>query len=150
MRVLQKIIGLVILVSLMSCFTSPAQAAPAIPEIYDVEGVIVSIAWHPRKLIRKAEPGISGTLGIDFYAPARYVVSLTQAEVENKSPWADKAKAKSPDYQCGFSVVIYHKEGDGFLKPGMRIKLTRYQVLGDEGGTWYDLDKLEILAPKSE
>jgi hypothetical protein len=102
----------------------------------------------------KAIPGLSGTLGIDRTFPARYGLEitdyqgLTAADVWNLvDAFGGVRPAEAGDKLPERLVIsITHKDPQA-IKPGMRIRIVGYRVMGDEGGTWTEHKQLEILAP---
>ncbi|NES67555.1 MAG: hypothetical protein F6K24_21095 [Okeania sp. SIO2D1] len=104
----------------------------------NIEGVIKSAVWHPESFIRGI-PMMSGTLGVDRTIPAHYMVQLESIVVSD-----------SEDYRrlllnSGDVISLSHAEDDGFLKAGMKIRISGLMQLGDEGGYDTFFDKIEIL-----
>jgi len=135
--------------SLLFCFVvSCAVAAPMlpVPEV-DIEGLIAVISWNPQ-VTEKGVYGMSGSLGGDRTFPAHYQVELVDCNVsfssgENDDPgsWQHFKTGRHEKY----SLTLNHPQDDGFLKPGMRIKVIGYNRSGDEGGIWTSFKKIEFL-----
>lgn len=83
-----------------------------------------------------------GSARQDRTFPAHYKVKLANIIVP------PTAHEQYPFYKNGDStnVRLNHEEDDGYLKPGMRIKITDYQRGGDEGGEWSRFKGVEILS----
>lgn len=147
-RVFHKTIWAVLLwVSLLL----PLRGAPLPPAgIADIEGTIEKATWKPGKKL-KAIKGMSGSAGRDRTLPAHFVIVLNnfsgptdkQAAMMNSFVGAAKsgeAKGAGPS-----RLTVWINSSDpSFLKPGMRIRISRYTVTGDEGGTWAHHDGVQI------
>jgi len=106
-----------------------------------IEGTVVEVSWIPLKTA-KGIPGMFGSARRDRTFPAHYKVKLANIVV------SETAHEQYPFYKNGASanVSLNHEEDDGYLKPGMRIKITDYQQGGDEGGEWSRFKGVEILS----
>ena len=127
----------------LSC--ASALASPAIPITYTVSGTIDDVAWYPRKLIRKGVPDMSGSLGFDKYAPARYKVTLSSIEFEEPKDDFSRARVAQLRKSKTLTLTLRHEKNDGFLVKDMRIRIIDYKIEGDEGGTWHSFESVEIL-----
>jgi hypothetical protein len=127
-----------------------APMAPVGPA--DIEGTIEEVSWKEKQEIKgvsvkvggKMVP-VSGSLGVDRTIKAQYNVILTDTVVEKPDSEKDKLYYKSFPSGGRAAVTVYHDADDGYLKKGMRIKVSGYTVGGDEGGVWSSYTKVKIL-----
>ncbi|PKL46509.1 MAG: hypothetical protein CVV42_16205 [Candidatus Riflebacteria bacterium HGW-Riflebacteria-2] len=116
------------------------KASPMAPQPeLDVEGLIAVIEWVPERT-EKGVWGMSGSLGGDRTFPAHYFVELVDCNVAVADGEIEPADGSMPWLKLGkqekYSVSLNHPADDGFLKRGMRIKISGYHTSGDEGGIW--------------
>ena len=121
--------------------------SPAIPTTYTLTGTIDDVSWHPRKLVRKGIPDMSGSLGYDKYAPARYVVKLSNVEFGEAKDEFSRAEVEKLKNAETLTLTLRHEKDDGFLAVNMRITIVDYTTEGDEGGYWHSFKKIDILEP---
>jgi len=136
-----------LLIVLSGYAVSPAAPVPAIGPM-TIEGVIETLVWTPETFVKgkgvwrngKWFP-CSGTLGRDRTRPARYRVTLTDTKVESL-PGADRSRS----FKSGSTITVFiaHPSDDGYLKKGMKIRISGYTVRGDEGGDWYSFSAVTI------
>lgn len=99
-----------------------------------IEGTIVEISWHPERALG----------GENYYWPARYEVVLNDTIVGGDSEINSKKNFLFKGGEVG-TLWINHKNDDGFLKQGMRIKVYGYRLGGDEYGDWSNFEKIDII-----
>lgn len=128
-----------------------AAPLPPMPAV-TLTGVIEKVVWVDARKV-KGKPGFSGSLGRDRVFPAHYVVTLRDYTLPksvavgrlNNLVGARTAKADDPSVTPPRLTVWINSGERGQLQPGMRIRLKRYVITGDEGGTWVEHDPVEIM-----
>lgn len=118
----------------------------------DVTGMVAEMTWVPEQKV-KGRPGFSGSLCCDRIRPAHFLVKLidyegvtseTAIRMTELINWEALEGMKQKASYSFVLIKISHNDGE-FIKKGMKIKISGYTVSGDEGGTWTEYNKLEIL-----
>lgn len=123
---------------LLAVLCSPAYSAPMPPVgPVSIEGTIRSIEWSPAR-VAKGIPGMSGSAGHDRTFPARYRITLKDVRVTGVNTASFQGKET-------VAIELPHQADDGYLRTGMRIRVTDYSERGDEGGTWTRFGDIRIL-----
>lgn len=118
----------------------------------DVTGLISEIIWIPEQKI-KGQTGMSGSAGHDRLNPAHFLVTLsnyvgvtseTAVMMTRYLNWT-AVKGHDPLYRPSFILIQINPSDKNALKKGLKIRVTGYEVRGDEGGTWTSYKSVEIL-----
>lgn len=148
---MKSTIKIIIFLYFLFFFSEKNWGVPIPEEKHDIEGIISEIKWYPSKFIRGI-PGMSGSAGQDRIMPAHYIIKLINYEGINSKDalritkyimwdaFIDKENNKLP-----FVLLKINHKSKYYLKKGMRIRVTRYTVRGDEGGTYTYYESIEIL-----
>ncbi len=130
-----------------------ATAAPLRPlGPVEVTGLISEIIWVPEQKI-KGQTGMSGSAGHDRLNPAHFLVTLSNYEgvtPENAVMMTrylnlNALKGYEPQNRPSFILLKINHSDKNALKKGLKIRVTGYEVRGDEGGTWTSYKSVEIL-----
>lgn len=145
-------VGIVLMVILF--FTSLIIAVPLPPNgPFEISGKIVELKWYPEKAV-KGIPGMSGSAGKDRKFPAHYIVQLTDykgvdpQKAREISMYVDYSNSIKNDTSAVVTLMINHNN-KRYLKKGMTILISGYNVRGDEGGIWTYYTSLNILKHNS-
>jgi hypothetical protein len=127
-------------------------AAPLPPmKPVTVTGTIVEAKWVAEREV-KGSPGMSGSLGHDRKFPAHFIIGLkdldgvTTEAAARMTGLLGSQSALSQGMKSAPMVLLLNDDNKDHLKAEKRIRVTNYQVSGDEGGTWTKYDKVEILS----
>jgi len=136
-----------ILTALIIYFVILSSSALAAPRLgygpMTIEGTITEISWSPERSVKK-EPGVLGPPCENRFTWARYEVVLNDTIVDGDSEINSKINFLFKGGEVG-TLWIDHKNDDGFLKQGMRIKVYDYRLDGDECKDWSSFEKIDII-----
>jgi hypothetical protein len=121
----------------------------------DITGTVSEIKWLPEEKV-KGMPGFAGTLGHNRVVPAHFLIKLTAFEGVDSETAVSMTKyldwnalKDEKDKERPPFILLWINYNDYYLTSGMKIRVSGYEIKGDEGGTWTSYKELEILSPES-
>jgi len=127
------IIATVVLMLWLISFTSFAAPYNTRPPV-TLEGTVKEITWHSEEF-RQGIPRRRA----DSTIPAHYVIGLDDITITGEH----KSESEFKDGDAG-RIRFRHESDDGYLMPGMRIRLTDFCIRGDEWGDWAFFTSIEV------
>jgi hypothetical protein len=141
------------LLLIASGFDSLAAPIPPLGPI-DVSGTVSELLWVAEKKV-KGIRGMSGSAGVDRVIPAHFLMTLKAFQgIDSETARAmtryfdqEAFKYEKKNFMPTFIILKINHNDKNYLKKGMKITVTGYTVMGDEGGTWTHYRKIDIIPP---